>query len=267
VTDVRSWAPLAMFLPRRVVESGLGDVKVRRDWNLTLIAICMGCSVLIMSSYQYKFQYASAQFGWATEQLGYWISATGFVRAAYLMAILPLILKYLKPKRPGISLPTSDSPTSSSPLINSEQAQLTHAYKSTRFDLWLARVSLMIDIISYILLTLVRTPTMFFAISLLGSLGSGLGPAKQSVALELYLRTGETETGKLFGALSVAQAICSQIIGPTLFGLVYASTVVVFPQTLFIVCAAALTIALCASLLIRLKPQEVKEANGDLVYT
>ena len=48
VTDVRSWAPLGLLLPRRATESEGGAVKVRRDWNLTLIAICMGFSVLIM---------------------------------------------------------------------------------------------------------------------------------------------------------------------------------------------------------------------------
>lgn len=56
-------------------------------------------------------------------------------------------------------------------------------------------------------------PTGFtFALfAMLGSLGSGFSPAVQSAALELYTRkfgkNGSVESGKLFGAMSVLQAV------------------------------------------------------------
>lgn len=50
-------------------------------------------------------------------------------------------------------------------------------------------------------------PVAFTAFGMLGSFGSGFGPAIQSVALEMYTQRGGTEAGRLFGALSVVQAL------------------------------------------------------------
>jgi MFS family permease len=63
--------------------------------------------------------------------------------------------------------------------------------------------------ISYTLVGLASTPVAFTLFTLMGSLGGGFFPATQSVALELYSRRGEKETGRLFGALSVLQALGS----------------------------------------------------------
>ncbi len=78
---------------------------------------------------------------------------------------------------------------------------------SSAFDLGLARVSLVIDMISYLLMALATHPVPFAAASVFGSIGTGFSPSLQSVALELYTQRGGTESGKLFGALSVVQAV------------------------------------------------------------
>ncbi|KJA21992.1 hypothetical protein HYPSUDRAFT_202486 [Hypholoma sublateritium FD-334 SS-4] len=53
--------------------------------------------------------------------------------------------------------------------------------------------------------------------------------------LALYSRRGGTEIWRLLGALSVLQALCSQIFGPTLYGLVYMKAVARYPATIFFV--------------------------------
>lgn len=63
----------------------------------------------------------------------------------------------------------------------------------------------------YVLLPLAPTGIIFILDIALGSFGAGLIPAFNSVALELYTRkigkNKTVESGKLFGALSVLQAV------------------------------------------------------------
>jgi hypothetical protein len=112
-------------------------------------------------------------------------------------------IKLLKPRSPPVeSLQDADpSQAQSSPLAEH--------HHSPSFDLNLARVSLFIEMIAYTLIGLASTPIAFVLFTLMGSMGGGFSPAVHSVALELYSRRGEKETGKLFGALSVLQALGS----------------------------------------------------------
>jgi hypothetical protein len=52
-----------------------------------------------------------------------------------------------------------------------------------------------------------KTGAMFTVYTALGSLGAAFTPAVQSLALGIYTRRGGEGTGKLFGALSVVQAL------------------------------------------------------------
>jgi hypothetical protein len=161
----------------------------------------------------------------------------------------------------------------------------------TDFDLSLARLSFMIDIFSHSLVSLSSTDpngaaqAAFVGFTLLSSLGSGVVPSMQSLALCILQgdeleREGTdgaqaqsltTSTGALFGALSVLQAVGQMIIGvsflpsftictrltmsrliqPMLFGLVYSLTVADFPKAIFTVAAACLLIALAFLALVR----------------
>ena len=94
------------------------------------------------------------------------------------------------------------SPTSPKSTIKSP-TQLD----SPHFDLALARVSLFVDICSYVLISFVPTVVAFTLGHVLASMSGGFSPAMQSVALGLYKQRGGTESGKLFGALSVVQAL------------------------------------------------------------
>ena len=74
-------------------------------------------------------------------------------------------------------------------------------------DLNTARVSLVMEFISYTLMAKAKTGTMFTVYTALGCLGAGFLPAIQSLALWIYAGRGGEETGKLFGGLSVVQAL------------------------------------------------------------
>jgi len=174
------------------------------------MGITYGLMVSIMGSYTYKFQYAALTFGWTSETLGYWISLVGATRAIYLAAILPLAIKLFKPKPIIVEIP--QKPSESSPLLppsgsTSGLPKKTKEIHSPSFDLGLARASLFVDAVAYTLMGLAPTPAAFTLFGMLGSMGSAFSPASQAVTLALYTKRGLTESGRLFGALSVIQAL------------------------------------------------------------
>ena len=83
---------------------------------------------------------------------------------------------------------------------------------SPLFDLNLARVSLLIHVVAYISMGVAQSAIPFALSGAFNALGSGFSPAAQSVALALYAKRGGIEIGRLFGALSLIQAIRCDII-------------------------------------------------------
>ncbi|KIK57642.1 hypothetical protein GYMLUDRAFT_45806 [Collybiopsis luxurians FD-317 M1] len=275
-------SPLAVFSPIRVPVPGNPLKPPRRDWNLALLAISYAFAVSVMGSYPYTFQYAAATFNWSSEQLGYWLSLVGSARAFHLTVLLPLCIRLFKRKpvrvpasetEPLLSSASNTSPstsTSSSRVSTASgsrsdsPSRLTEPH-SSGFDLGLARFSLLVEIIAFILMGVIAHPIAFTTSAMLGSLGSGLSPALQSVALEIYNQRGGAESGRLFGALSVIQALSSQIIGPALYGLVFVKTVSTFLRTIFFVSVASATISLIFLSLVRLpRRHNVTEEAGHV---
>ncbi len=98
--------------------------------------------------------------------------------------------------------------TETSPLL--EATGENHSAKPVElpsFDLNLARCSLLVEIISYFFMAIAQNAYQFTIFAIMGSFGLGFNPAMQSVTLALYTRQGGTESGRLFGALSVLQAL------------------------------------------------------------
>jgi len=159
---------------------------------------------------------------------------------------------------------------------------------SPRLDLNTARVSLVLEFTSYMLMASATTGTMFTAYTVVGSLSAGFTPAVQSLALGIYAVRGGEETGKLFGGLSMVQAlwyilslvrsrclsltwICSGgIISPMLFGFTFSRTVGTFPQAIFVLGASAVAIAFVCTLFIRVPKGGAGEAivvtEDEVVY-
>ena len=109
------------------------------------------------------------------------------------------------------------APTETTPLVgaSADSASGSTAAPTTTkkevhspaFDLNLARVSLFLDLLSFLGMGLATRSPLFTLFGVLGACGAGFAPAVQSVALTLYSRRGGTEIGRLFGALSVLQAL------------------------------------------------------------
>ena len=74
-----------------------------------------------------------------------------------------------------------------------------------------------VDALIYLLMIASTGGLMFAVVTACGALGMGFGPAVHAVALALYNRRGGRDSGKLFGAMSVVQAIrCVLLPSPLL---------------------------------------------------
>jgi hypothetical protein len=137
-------------------------------------------------------------------------------------------------------------------------------------------MSLVVQAICFVIIAFSKDAGMFIAAGALGALATGYSPTIQSLSLELYTRRGglPSEAGRLFGAMSVIQTVgyappnifcevgcdvdrvlCrNQVVGPSLFGIIYLKTVSTFPETIFYVCAAVVLLSLFFLFLVRIPP-------------
>jgi len=119
---------------------------------------------------------------------------------------LLVAIKLLKPK-PIIEIP--QSPSTSAGLLDTPREFPTKKKEihSPAFDLGLARISVAIGAISYTCMGLAPSALAFTIFGMVNSMGMAFSPAVQSTALALYVQNGNKESGRLFGALSVVQAL------------------------------------------------------------
>ena len=87
--------------------------------------------------------------------------------------------------------------------------------KEMRFDFLLLRASLVVDIISHALVSLSPEGTssaLFTMYTSLASVGAGVDPAMQSLALCIMQANGEDNRGKLFGAFAMLRTVGQLIV-------------------------------------------------------
>lgn len=263
-------APLSILLPN-FVENDRKPLKTKeRDWTLALIAVAYGFTISIISLTPFLFQYATAAFGWSTETIGYWLSFVGASRAIWLTIVLPLSIKLFKAKPMIIEIPASRTRTSvatedseEEPLLEPNAAasdeprtSIKKEIHSPRFELGVARLSLAFDAAAYALMVVYPSRKIFVIFGLFGAMGIGFSPAMQTLAMAMYSRRGGTETGRLFGALSVVQALAGQILGPAVYGFVYIRTVVVFPRGIFLAALLCIIVSCILMSFVRLPSDE-----------
>lgn len=117
-----------------------------------------------------------------------------------------MAIKVLKPKPVQQGNTVQPTQTEASPLLETTREN-RKTIELSSFDLSLARCSLLVDVISYFFMAIAQNAYQFTISAIMGSFGLGFNPAMQSVTLALHTRQGGTESGRLFGALSVVQAI------------------------------------------------------------
>lgn len=123
----------------------------------------------------------------------------------------PAILHFFVPKSRPVQLPTSpdeplDTNSSLPPTAPAHDPVRVH---TPAVDLGIARASLALQAICFVLIAVSKDAGMYVAASALGALAAGYAPTMQSLSLELYTRRGgaPSEAGMLFGAMSVIQTI------------------------------------------------------------
>lgn len=260
------FSPLAVLLPERISVDGNPLKRSKRDWSLCFIAASYGFTMSLLGLVTYVLQYVAGNFKWSPETVSYYVAFTGAVRALFLAVILPIVIKLLKPA--PVQLPTAPN----EPLHN--LSSQTHPKKqnitkspsySPKFDLNLARISVVLDIVAFVTMIFASNGLVFAFGTILQSMGTGYSPAVQAFALDVYSRRGgKGEAGKLFGAISVVQALGSQILGPALYGFVYYKTVATFPRAIFVLTVVLLTISLVLLALVH-PPTSEDDAESTIV--
>lgn len=260
---------MAVLRPRDTID-GNPLRRHKKDWSLFLVAICYATSTSVVSMLPFVLQYGVATFAWSSETANYYVASGGVSRALVLVVLVPLTIKYLKGSKAGHTdtvrdldephqeTPFNSSHTDSRSRSRSQQSLIrklsSTPTQSFKVDVILARGALAIEICGYLLMAATTSEVLFVIGTIMGSASVAVPPICQAVAVEIYssadttgmgtdVRRGQGEVGRLFGAMSVLQALATQIIGPAVYGFVYSRTVATFPQAIMLVSASSFTVA------------------------
>jgi MFS family permease len=124
-----------------------------------------------------------------------------------------------------------------------------------RFDLGLARVSLILFLVGCISIPFAPSGLAFIGISTFNSLGGGFNPAVHAIALELFARQprrSAAQAGTLFGAIAVLTSIVADVLGPALYGSVYVAAVGVFLPAIWFLSALFVGVGFVLLMLVRI---------------
>ncbi|KAF8758499.1 MFS general substrate transporter [Rhizoctonia solani] len=120
-----------------------------------------------------------------------------------------------------------------------------------RVDLLVVRVSLLIDLIGYILIGIVTSQMPFIGATILLAFG---GARRGARAHGESLPPGaKQEIGRLFGALAVIHALGAQVIGPAVYSTTFGASIGVYPRAIFWLCAIMVSLAVVAFGFVRLE--------------
>ncbi|KAH0833211.1 major facilitator superfamily domain-containing protein [Lanmaoa asiatica] len=282
------FSPLAKFLPTDVPVARsagmLNRPSTRKDWSLTFVALSLFTYNLALGLFQVKYLYAEHVYDWAAEQLSYYMSFMGVVRAFYLLILLPFLLATFKPVRAAVSSAVSVQPNTNGSKTKPKPTR-SHLFSEIRFDLLVVRCSMFVELCSHALVIFSPLPSndamsawwskfMFVGATSLACTGAGVMPAVQSLALctlqghkltekeELArLQSGTEcapaeqdaalESSKLFGAIAVLQAVSQTILGPIVFGVIYSNTVASSPKAIFVAAGFLVIVAILLTVFIR----------------
>lgn len=265
----RLFDALAILLPRDTVDGDpLG--KPKKDCSLLFLAICYEMTANFLALMPFVFQYVTSTFSWTSETTNYYFASVEVTRALVLAVLLPLVIKLQKPTvRPSIRTapPVAGEPYeaasahASHPDRSGQQLSSELSIYTPTVELTLARCALAVEVLACCIMAAAATDSIFVLGTIIGSFSVAFTPISQALALDIYTAAvgddggcqgeeeetatsdGPSETGKLFGVLSVLQALGQQIISPAVYGFVYSRSVAAFPQAIFVVTAICFVIA------------------------
>ncbi|KIY31892.1 hypothetical protein I305_05525 [Cryptococcus gattii E566] len=225
-------APLGIFLPKIVEEDekededGEGRVsgRVRREWNMTvmgMVIIKYVKSRLNPSHNRPKSAAHEAEAG-----------GSAFTTSDHSLPSQSMSSHNSVYDRPSSSLPVIDS---------------TH---TGHLDLFTIRLCLFLELVPWFILSFGTSESAFIILTALTTFGSPATPAANSLALSLL--PDPSQSGRLFGALSVVHALGATLISPLMFGMLFASTVEDYAAAVFALAAAFVGGALVCMLCVRI---------------
>ncbi|KIO10641.1 hypothetical protein M404DRAFT_995132 [Pisolithus tinctorius Marx 270] len=256
---------LAILLPRDPVNDENPLEKPRKDRSLLFLAICYGMTANFLALMPFVFQYVTSTFGWTSEATNYYFASTEVTRALVLTVLLPIVIKIFKSRISASTRtpPVADDSYGAMSVRTSHPDQSSMGQPSSNVtvinlssvELTLARCALASEVLACCIMATATSSYTFVIGTIIGSFSATFAPISQALALEIYTSAasdnknqeeegegaseeGQGETGKLFGILSVLQALGQQIISPAMYGFVYSRTVALaFPQAIFVVTA------------------------------
>lgn len=179
--------------------------------------------------------YSEYMFGWGNFETSRFISSLSMIRVFVLMAIFPII-NYVFRIRPAARRRRE----SGQPLIEANSG-------ADNLDVWILRFALTSDLMGCLGYVLARNQHLFFASGMVTALG-GLGSATVQAAVTKHVPA--SRIGQVLGAVGFMQAL-SRVVGPVLFNGLYAMTVGVFPQAIFVLLAGLFGIGLTCAFIIK----------------
>ncbi|KAJ8072424.1 hypothetical protein PM082_015983 [Marasmius tenuissimus] len=227
--------PLSIFLPASITIVTPAGLRRQKDWSLTFLALTLFLYMLSTGVFQTKYLYAGHIYSWAADQLSYYISFAGGMRAVATLFLLPTVISLFKPK-PLASTETPDPSTSNAvgkkgkPKLTKQQIR-----REIKFDILLSRCSLFLDIFANFLISVLPAPSgnvhpistttkhtkpvsfhqsevLFVAATAFSSMSAGLVPAMQSLALcvlqarELLQAESDRTRQEVFGQVEEGSA-------------------------------------------------------------
>ncbi|KAJ6567068.1 hypothetical protein B0H19DRAFT_1067311 [Mycena capillaripes] len=261
--------PLSILLPEKISDEN--SAKVWRDGNLTFVVLSFGAMLLAavgslilcwlafiingsQSSILNQFLYALLTFDWDAEYLGYCISTIGIARATFLIVILPS-QKFSLVKNRCTETSSPHSSSEREPLLSNRiSSDLSTQPKAVMFDLRVAQFSILVDIAMHVRPIAIRANGNHLHIVHYPRI---LRSWSYSRFQQFYTRKiGKNKTvelGKLFGALSVLQAVCNTL-GPPMYGFIYWKTVSTNPRIILFVAVGNSVFALVFLAFVRVPP-------------
>lgn len=217
---------LSVFFPKRA------RPVIKR--NLRLLMAIDVCLLLNFGAFTIIILYGKFMFRWSDLQQGYLLSLIGGTRVLVLLAVLPVIVRFVRGKN-TVAPPDHDHDAEHPP----EGADL--------LDLWLIRVSMVLEIIGFVLFASATSSGSYYTA---GGVSALAGIGMPTLASVLTKHVPSTQTGHLLGAVALMQSL-NRVFAPLLFGLLYAATVSTHPATCFLVLACMMGLGFLLSLALR----------------
>ncbi|PWW79074.1 MFS general substrate transporter [Tuber magnatum] len=218
-----SFNPINLLRPLIVLSpTGQGSsAKLRLNLMLLAATDCVLFGVGI-GSITVILIYAEAKFDWGNFESSIYVSIVNCFRVTMLFVVLPLVVTFFR---------------------RGSTTQNLHRGCDT-LDINLIRFSIATETAGYLCYALAQSGGQFTTAGVLTALG-GIGSPTLQSSLTKHIPTDKT--GKLLGATALLHSL-ARVVAPTVFNLIYASTVATYPQTVFVCLSSTFGIAAVCSL-------------------